>query len=75
MPGMRLRGRQRELAMLDALLRSVRAGDSRVLVLRGEAGSGKTSLLDHLAAHTPPGLLTRAAGVEVETEIAYAALH
>ncbi|NMO54067.1 helix-turn-helix domain-containing protein [Actinoplanes sp. TBRC 11911] len=72
---MRLRGRRRELAMLDTLLRSVRAGDSRVLVLRGEAGAGKTALLDHLAAHTPPGLLTRAAGVEVETEIAYAALH
>jgi ABC-type molybdenum transport system ATPase subunit/photorepair protein PhrA len=46
-----------------------------VLVLRGEAGSGKTSLLDHVAARTPPGLLTRAAGVEVETEIAYSALH
>lgn len=67
-------GRQRECAALDRLLRDIRAGHSRVLVLRGEAGAGKTALLDYLAAHAPAGRVARAAGVEPESEIAYAVL-
>jgi DNA-binding CsgD family transcriptional regulator len=69
-----LRGRRRELDELDGLLRDVRAGRSRVLVLRGEAGAGKTALLDYLAGHPAAGWVTRAAGVELESEIAYSAL-
>jgi hypothetical protein len=42
-----LRGRRDELAVLDGLLDEVRAGRSGVLVLRGEAGIGKTALLEH----------------------------
>jgi hypothetical protein len=60
--------------MLDWLLRDVRAGHSRVLVLRGEAGAGKTALLDHRSGHSPGGRVVRAAGVEPESEIAYSAL-
>jgi predicted ATPase len=41
-----LRGRGRERTALDRLLDEVRAGQSRVLVVRGEAGVGKTALLD-----------------------------
>jgi DNA-binding CsgD family transcriptional regulator len=69
-----LRGRRRELEHLDRLLRDVRGGQSRVLVLRGEAGSGKTALLDYLSGAASTGRVVRAAGVEPETEIAYSAL-
>jgi DNA-binding CsgD family transcriptional regulator len=69
-----LRGRQREQAALDGLLRDVVGGKSRVLVLRGEAGVGKTALLDYLADAPFPGRVVRAGGVEAEMEIAYSAL-
>ncbi|ONI74055.1 LuxR family transcriptional regulator [Kribbella sp. ALI-6-A] len=69
-----LRGRRQECAALDDVLRDLRAGQSRVLVLRGEAGAGKTALLDYLADAAPAGRTTRAAGVEPEAEIAYSAL-
>ncbi|MFD4904725.1 ATP-binding protein [Kitasatospora purpeofusca] len=46
----RLLGRQRESETLERLLREVRDGRSRVVVLRGEAGIGKSVLLDHVAA-------------------------
>ncbi|WP_127501841.1 ATP-binding protein [Actinoplanes solisilvae] len=69
-----LRGRWRERATLDSLLRAVKEGHSRVLVLRGEAGVGKTALLDHLIERAAPARVVRAAGVEPETEIAYSAL-
>ena len=44
-----LHGRRRECEALDQLVADVRAGQSRVLVLRGEAGAGKTALLEYLA--------------------------
>lgn len=69
-----LRGRRRERETLDRLLRDIRAGHSRVLVLRGEAGTGKTALLDYTVEHAPAGRVIRAAGVEPETELAYSAL-
>ncbi|HWO63019.1 MAG TPA: AAA family ATPase [Umezawaea sp.] len=70
-----LRGRRHEREALDEMLRDVRSGRSRVLVLRGEAGAGKSALLDHLTGHVRAGRVVRAAGVEPETEIAYSALH
>ncbi|MEV6302463.1 BREX system ATP-binding domain-containing protein [Actinoplanes sp. NPDC051861] len=72
--GIELRGRRREREALDRLLRDVRAGQSRVLVLRGEPGTGKTALLDYAAEQAPAGRVVRAAGVEPETELAYSAL-
>ena len=72
--GLALRGRRRERDTLDRLLRDVRAGHSRVLVLRGEPGVGKTALLDYLIEHASAGQVTRAAGVEPESEIAYSTL-
>ncbi len=71
----RLRGRRRECEVLDDLLASVRTGESRVLVLRGEAGIGKTALLDHLAGGASDFRVARAAGVESEMELALAGLH
>jgi DNA-binding CsgD family transcriptional regulator len=60
---------------LDRLVAGVRGGQSRVLVLRGEAGVGKTALLEHLAATAPGCRIARAAGVESEMELPYAGLH
>jgi DNA-binding CsgD family transcriptional regulator len=70
-----LRGRRVERAALDGLLNEVRGGRSRVLVLRGEPGVGKTALLDYLQERASGCRVARAAGVESEMEIAFAGLH
>jgi DNA-binding CsgD family transcriptional regulator len=70
-----LRGRQRECELMEVLIATVRTGESRVLVVRGEAGSGKTALLEYLAANASGFRVARAAGVESEMELAYAGLH
>ena len=70
-----LRGRRDECAVLDGLLQEVRAGRSGVLVLRGEAGIGKTALLEYVVAAASDLTVLRAAGVESEMELPYAALH
>src|SRR3954452_22658763 len=67
-------GRRNECEILDRLVDGVRAGQSRVLVLRGEAGVGKTALLDHLAGHAAGCQVARAAGVESEMELPFAGL-
>jgi DNA-binding CsgD family transcriptional regulator len=74
-PGLGLRGRRTERAALDRLLAEARAGQSRVLVLRGEAGVGKTALLDYLHEQASGFRVARAVGVESEMEIAFAGLH
>ena len=70
-----LLGRSRECALLDELLSAVRRGESRSLVLRGEAGIGKTALLGYLVDSAPDISVLRAVGVESEMELAYASLH
>src|SRR5580693_390432 len=70
----RLLGRRSECAALDRLVASVRAGPSRTLVLRGEAGVGKSALLEYLVRHAPGCGMARAVGVESEMELAYAGL-
>lgn len=70
-----LLGRQRERAVLNQLLSDVRSGRSRVLVLRGEPGIGKTALLDDLCARADDVVLVRGAGAESEAELAFAGLH
>jgi DNA-binding CsgD family transcriptional regulator len=74
-PAPELRGRHSECASLDRLLEDVRGGQSRVLVLRGDAGVGKTALLDYLAVSASGCRIARAAGVESEMELAFAGLH
>src|SRR5687767_8504313 len=64
-----------ERDVLERLVAGVRAGQSRVLVLRGEAGVGKTALLRHLSAAAEGCRIARAAGVESEMEFAFAGLH
>jgi DNA-binding CsgD family transcriptional regulator len=70
-----LRGRRSERAALDGLLADVQAGRSRVLALRGEAGVGKTALLDYLQEHASGFRVVRTVGVESEMELAFAGLH
>jgi DNA-binding CsgD family transcriptional regulator len=70
-----LHGRTDELAVLDGLLGAVRRGESRSLLLRGEAGIGKTALLEYVIASASDMTVVRADGVESEMELAYASLH
>ena len=72
---MSLRGRASECGLLDGLLADVRRGESRSLVLRGEAGIGKTALLEYLSDSASDITVLRAVGVESEMELAYASLH
>ncbi len=60
---------------LERLVAGVRAGQSRVLVLRGDAGVGKTALLRQLSVAAEGCRIARAAGVESEMELPFAGLH
>jgi DNA-binding CsgD family transcriptional regulator len=68
-------GRVAELAELDRLLADLRAGHGRALALRGEAGIGKTTLLDALVERCHGDVtVLRAGGVEAEAKLAFSAL-
>src|SRR3954468_17275708 len=69
-----LRGRARESAVLDDLVIAIGRGESRSLVVQGEAGIGKTALLDQMVASASGVTVVRAVGVESEMELAYASL-
>jgi DNA-binding NarL/FixJ family response regulator len=69
-----LLGRSDECRILDRMVDRARAGQSSSLVIRGEAGVGKTALLDYVAAQASGCGLARVAGVESETGFAFAAL-
>src|ERR1700727_987970 len=73
--GLALRGRRDECAAIDRLREGARAGLSGVLVLRGEAGVGKTALLDYAIRSASDMQVVRASGVESEVELAFAVLH
>src|SRR6188472_800536 len=70
-----MRGRDGECAVIDELIGHVHGGRGRSLVVRGEAGIGKTALLQHLVDAASETTVVRAAGVESEMELAYAGLH
>jgi DNA-binding CsgD family transcriptional regulator len=74
-PAMRLLGRRAECEFLDAALADALDGRSRVVVIRGEAGIGKSALLDHLSDQLDGWRVARAVGVEAEMELAYSGLH
>jgi ABC-type transport system involved in cytochrome c biogenesis ATPase subunit len=59
-----LLGRQRERAVLDGLLGTLRSGRGAALVMRGEAGVGKSALLEYVAAAAADVRVARASGVE-----------
>ncbi|WP_328888193.1 helix-turn-helix transcriptional regulator [Streptomyces sp. NBC_00316] len=70
-----LRGRRGECGTLDQVVADARAGRSQVLVLRGEAGIGKSALVEYLAGNAAGCQILRAVGVESEMELAFAGLH
>ncbi|MFF0345775.1 ATP-binding protein [Kribbella sp. NPDC004875] len=70
-----LRGRRQETEVLNGLIGEARTGTSRVLLLRGEAGVGKSALLDTLVTGADGVRVARTAGIESEMELAYAGLH
>ncbi len=74
---MALVGRSSELEAIEALLEAALEGLSGVLVIRGEAGVGKTALLDDAAelAADRGMQVSRLAGIESESQLGYAALH
>ena len=74
-PRRALLGRRRESEALEGLLDVVRGGESRALVVRGEAGIGKTALLDHAIERATGFRVARAAGVQSEMELPFAGVH
>lgn len=68
-------GRGSECQVLDQLVAAVRTGESRVLVVHGAPGVGKTALLEYLESAATDVRVLRAAGVESEMELTYATLH
>jgi DNA-binding CsgD family transcriptional regulator len=67
-------GRAEELARVEPLLAAARLGTSGVLAITGDAGIGKTALLEHAIVGAAGMTVLRAAGVESESEIAFAGL-
>ena len=69
-----MHGRRVEREALERLLGAVRGGQSRVLVVSGEPGVGKTALLQSAIESAPGFRVARAVAVESEMELAFAAL-
>lgn len=69
-----LRGRAAECALLDETVAAVKPGTCRVLVLRGEAGAGKTALLDYVGTRAENFCRIGVSGVQSDMELAYAGL-
>ena len=70
-----LLNREGERAALDGLLGDLRSGRGRALVVRGEAGVGKSALLQYVVGAAADMRVARAAGAESEMELAYAGVH
>ncbi len=70
-----LRGRHAECAELERLLEAMHSGLSGVVVLRGDAGIGKTALLEYAAERAEGCRVVRAVGIESEMELPFAGLH
>ena len=70
-----LTGRRAECDRLDQFVAAVRGGASRALVVNGEAGVGKTALLQYMADNAAGCRVVRAVGVQTEMELAFATLH
>src|SRR3954471_16932252 len=68
-------GRSGERDVLDRLLETARGGQSAVLLIRGEAGIGKTALVRYAARRAAGFRVAQIAGVEAEMELPFAGLH
>jgi DNA-binding CsgD family transcriptional regulator len=72
--GLRLVGRRSECDALEGVVTAARQGLSAARVVRGEAGIGKTALLEHLVRHATGCQVLWAVGVESDMELAFAGL-
>ncbi|MFE2474941.1 AAA family ATPase [Streptomyces sp. NPDC059389] len=70
-----MRGRYAERERIELLLAGAREGTSGVLLVHGEAGIGKTVLLDHAAGRAHDARVLRVEGIESEMEMAFGGLH
>jgi DNA-binding CsgD family transcriptional regulator len=70
-----LAGRERERAAIEGVLEASARGESSSLVLRGEAGIGKTALLTYAAERGSDRKLLRIGGIEAESDLAFAGLY
>jgi hypothetical protein len=68
-------GRASEISMLKGLVRAVQTGQGQALLVRGEAGIGKSALVDQLVQSVPGLQTVRGVGVESEMELPFAGLH
>jgi DNA-binding CsgD family transcriptional regulator len=68
-------GRETECALIDRMLEDARAGRSGALIVRGDAGIGKSTLLEYAVAQAGDARVVRALGVETESEFAFSGLH
>src|SRR3954467_2779267 len=68
-------GRSEECDVLDRLLETARGGKSAVLVIRGEAGIGKTALVRYAAQQADGFRVAQIGGGEAEMELPFAGLH
>src|SRR3954469_10160759 len=68
-------GRTTEREVLDGLLARVREGESEALVIRGEAGIGKSALLRYAARQASGFQVAQLTGVEAEMELPFAGVH
>src|SRR4051794_41926732 len=68
-------GRTSERDVLGGLLAKVRDGESEVLVIRGEAGVGKSALLRYIARQASGFRVVEVTGVEAEMELPFAGTH
>ncbi|NLG23082.1 MAG: ATP-binding protein, partial [Actinomycetales bacterium] len=70
-------GRRAEREAVEHLLAQAQTGHSGVLVVRGEAGIGKSSLLEHArdTAHLAGFRVESMTGVQAESQFAFAGLH
>jgi DNA-binding CsgD family transcriptional regulator len=73
-PRARLRGRRREQDQLGRLVTGLRSARSGALVVRGEAGLGKTALLEYLVEQASGCMVARATGVQADMELPFAGL-
>jgi DNA-binding CsgD family transcriptional regulator len=70
-----LYGRDAERSVIGALLERARASQSGVLVIRGEAGVGKSTLLEDACERATEMQVLRCVGIESEAQLPFAALH
>ncbi len=68
-------GRSLEIAAVDRLMSDARSGRGGALVVRGEAGVGKSVLLEQARAAADGFLVLQVVGIESEAELAFAGLH